>query len=422
MAAKSELNDDSVLQATTFEGKISVGAVDQPVTFTARAGDDCRLVVDRLKVPGKAYIALTKVMGDPGGHAESVTLNGKSSDGSQFTSQHMEVRGSNSGSDGFLIRLGTGEASIILPRKKISADTGNGLKFSLRGFKSFRAKPVKARLGSVVVQGTRSIASADEVSGAIIIQQEKVDDSWFKDAEALADFVWRGLQFGHGGRLQVPVVQEFRSDKIVATFLNGSGRPAHLSSIHPLDQSDFITALVARFESNEPFPDAIWQAVGWLNNDSSIDEVRYQTLMTGIETILYTLVPDAPSTLLPKPKFVPIRDALIETLDAFDLTQEERDVLVGSIKCVNRAPISRKLKALIEKYELPSDVFDDELIRRLNKQRNSITHKGKALEGDNLWECILYARELIALIVFRELRYQGRYESYAKGHEYRTLN
>ena len=30
----------------------------------------------------------------------------------------------------------------------------------------------------------------------------------------------------------------------------------------------------------------------------------------------------------------------------------------------------------------------------------------KALGGESLWDCILYAREMIALIVFAELRYK----------------
>ena len=143
--------------------------------------------------------------------------------------------------------------------------------------------------------------------------------------------------------------------------------------------------------------------------------------MTAVETILHSLVPNAPSTLIPKPVFNPIREALIHTLDQFDLSQEEASVLVGNIKGVNRAPMSRKIKAVVEKYDLASSVFSDDRIRLLNKQRNAITHQGKALDGESLWNYILYARELIALIVFAELRYKGRYQSYAEGHEQKTM-
>lgn len=362
-------------------------------------------------------------MGRPGSHAGSITLTGESADGSKFSSPHMEIRGLQSGSEGHEIRLGTGEASITVPRKVTSKEPTVALKLALRGFKSFRPSPVQAQLGRVVVQGANKVMSSDDVSGAIFVEfsGERPSDSWYHDAEALAEFVWKGLQFGHGGRLQIALLEVYRPEDVIATFYNGGGRPAHLPAIHFLDQSEFVAALVARFECEDTFPDAVWQAVGWLNNDSSIDEVRYLTLMTAIETILHSLVPDASSTLLRKTKFKPIRDALIQALATFGLNHDERDVLVSNIKQINRAPLSQKINAVIEKYGLPSDVFNQSLIRRLNKQRVSIVHQGKSLDDDNLWECMLYAREMIALIVFSELRYKGRYQSYAEGHEQRTL-
>ncbi len=220
----------------------------------------------------------------------------------------------------------------------------------------------------------------------------------------------------------MPVAQVFRPNEVIATFYAGSARPAHLPAIHFLDQSDFIAALVARFESDDDFPEGVWQAVGWLNNDSSIDEVRFLTLMTAIETILQDLVPDATSTLIPKQEFKQIRAALIDTLDDFDLSEEEHEVLKNNIYGINRAPLSKKLMAVIKKYELPTDVFDSVLIKRLNMQRVSIVHKGRSLEGDDLWECMLFAREIVALIVFAELQYKGRYQNYANGHEQKVLS
>ena len=52
-----------------------------------------------------------------------------------------------------------------------------------------------------------------------------------------------------------------------------------------------------------------------------------------------------------------------------------------------------------------------------NKQRVSIVHRGFALEDDDLWLCILLARELIVRVVFAELRFKGTIESYAEGYE-----
>lgn len=418
-----EISEDSIFQTTTFEGRVSTENLDERITFVAHAADDCRLNIDPLIVPGHVYVALIKTMARPGGQSEPFTLVGMSRDGIKFFSQNMRVQGYRVNTEFFQIQIAADEASITLPRERGSATDDIGLILSLRGFKSFRPNPVQAQLGRVEIQGAHAAISADDVSGRVIIQCENdlPLENWYQHAKSLAKFVWRGLQFGHGGRLQVPLIQEYRPDKVIATFYSGSGRVAHLPAIHLLDQSEFIAALVSRFESDDPFPDDVWQAVGWLNSDTTIDEIRYLTLMTAVETVLDTLIPDAPSTLIPKEEFKPIREALIETLGEFELSDEEKSVFGGNIKGINRAPISRKLRALVNKYDLSPNDFDDDMIRRLNKQRNSITHRGKALDGENLWDSILYARELIALIVFAELHYKGSYQKYAGGHEQRSL-
>lgn len=418
-----DTKDSGVFPRTIFEGKVAAGEFQATVEFCAEVGADCRLVVEPLIVPANAYVALAKQMGRPGRHSEPITLNGSSQDGVLFSSEHMEVSGIQSGSSGNTVKVRTGEASLSVPRAR-DYDTGNlGLKFHLRSFRSFRPQPVETPLGMLTVQGATRTSSVDEVSGSITIQapDEDVTDDWYSDAEAFGEFVWKGLQFGHGGRLHVPLVREFRQTHEVATFYRGSGRPAHLASIHFLDQSEFIGALVDRYFADDDFPNAVWQAVGWLNNDSSIDEVRFLTLMTAIETILHTLVPNADSTLIPKLDFKPIQDALLEQLASFNREAEVQEVLASNIRQINRAPLSTRLKAVVDKYGLSTDTFDQALIRRLNKQRVSIVHRGASLAKDDLWECLLYAREMIALIVFAELRYRGQYQSYAEGHEQRNL-
>lgn len=411
--------DGSCFSQTQFEGAVSIGDFTADVTFVAIAGKDCRLVVDPFRVDGETYVALRKAMGRPGEHGQTVKLAGASVDNIVFSSNDMDVSGTKIGSEGFEIRLTAGEASIIVPRSTDEKGTRPAIKFALRGFKSVRPRPVKAELGKVIVRGGHKPSSSDEVSGEIIVQSAErlPDEDWYTEAEHLAEFIWKGLQFGHGGRLQVPLIQVFRPESVAVTFYQGAGRPHHLPAIHYMDQSAFIEALVRRFEDPDAFPDAVWQAVGWLNNDSSIDEVRFLTLMTAIETILDSLVPTRQSTIVPKTDFEPIRDALLNVLSGHELTRTHAEIFANKIKALNQATLSNKLQAVIEKYHLPTDLFADDILRRLNKQRVSIVHRGLAREDDDLWQCILIARELIARVVFAELRFKGTIESYAEGYE-----
>jgi hypothetical protein len=406
--------DDSCFDTTEFNGSLTYDGHVADVTFTAHAGEDCRLVVAPIPVEAETYMALNKAMGRPGQHGHSTSLIGESKDGAKFSSRDMDVSGMRHSNDGFFVQLKTGKASVTLARKDQSKDQAAGIKFSLRGFKSFRPKPVKCGLGYVTVLGNHKVTSEDEVTGHIIVQSDEQDpdEVWYQQAANMAEFVWKGLQFGHGGRLQMPFEQVFYRESVTATFYRGAGRQRHLPSIHHLDQSDFIAALVARFESKDPFPDAVWQVVGWLNSDSSIDEERFLTLMTAIETIVDNLVPDAETTLIPKAQYKPIREKLIDTLSQCNLGSTETQILSNKIMGLNTAPISHKMKAVIKKYDLPGDVFNADLMKRLNKQRVSIVHKGFALPDDDLWECLIYAREMVAQIILAELKYTGRYESY----------
>lgn len=381
MADLHQCDNVKCLAATTFHGKISAQSFAHDVKFTAHAGEDGRLIIDPVMVPAGVYIALTNSMGEPGVRGHALELSGESASGVTFASSSVRTQSARSGSAGFQIQLAADDAKIVLPRTDC-AEGANGVKFSLRGFKSFRPNPVQSKLGQLIVQGATRPKSADDVSGAISVKCSDMqsDENWYREAEALVKFIWQGLQFGHGGRLHIPLKQEFRPNQVIATFRHGSGHPHHLPAIHFLNQSDYISALVARYESEDPFPEAIWLAAAWLNNDSSIDEMRFLALMTAIETILHNLFP-------------------------------------GS-----REWFAIKLEKAIKQYSLTSGDFDRNLIELLKKQRNSIIHQGKALPDSDLWESILHARELVARIIFAELSYTGAYESYAQGYERRVLS
>lgn len=411
-------------EETKFTGQLSDGPRSFEIGLVAKVGEDCRLEIDPVAVSGKCYVAFSRGTGEPGGLAIQLQLSAKSESGILLFSNFIEVTGWSSGSKGFFLKLSALQATIKVCR---NATDGTSLKvavkMSLRGFKSFRPRPVTSRCGELSVHGSHKISSPDQVSGAILISCSDTNppDGWYTEAETLIDFIWKGLQFGHGGRIQVPLVQVYRPDSVTATLYHGRGRSPHLPSIHFMDQSDFIAALVARWESEHPFDEAVWLAVGWLNSDTSIDEVRYLTLMTALETILENLTPDAQTMVIGRENFVPIREQLLSILSSADISTEARSILKGSISGLNRSTLSQKIRSIIGKYQLPVEIFDDNAIRDLNKQRNSITHTGRSVEGLSLWDSILKAREFIALIVFSELGYKGRHESYVDGYVRRDL-
>ena len=405
---------------TVFQGTISDGKSNFEVTLTASVDSNHRLQIEPVPVSSECYDDFRKHVGEPGGRRGVLALSASSSDGTKLESKHVEIVGwSSSSEDGFSFMLDAVEATISLDRVSDREIPEVFVRMKLRGFKSLRPKPVQSRLGELIVSGAHSDISPDDVSGSIVLHSYEAEPSenWYTEALDLVEFVRKGLEFGHGGRLQAPLIEIYRPLSVNASLYSGVGTRAHLKAIHFMDQSEYIAALVARFEHEDPFPEAVWLSVGWLNSHTEIYEAHYLTLMAAIETIIHNLVPDAQTTTLPRGEFAPIRDALYAALCEFNLPESEKEIFQNNICGINKSPLSLKLNSVLEKYNLPSRIFDKEAFKQLNQQRNAIIHTGKPREGVDLWTCILRARELIAVIVFSEIGYQGRYESYAAGYD-----
>lgn len=66
---------------------------------------------------------------------------------------------------------------------------------------------------------------------------------------------------------------------------------------------------------------------------------------------------------------------------------------------------------------MPESVFDNESVVALVRLRNSIVHTGITGGNADLWTKIVFIRELVAQIAFREISYSGPYESSINGYK-----
>ncbi|MBN9278769.1 MAG: hypothetical protein J0I57_14245, partial [Hyphomicrobium sp.] len=102
------------------------------------------------------------------------------------------------------------------------------------------------------------------------------------------------------------------------------------------------------------------------------------------------------------------------------LEKTPEEIFEGKLKSLNRRSLSQKIQTLRDHYGLSKDVFSDHAIIHVIKARNDIVHTGELSTHRDLWTKEVFVRELIALIVFQELGYEGPYESYVNG--YRTVH
>lgn len=412
-----------VLQRTSFFGKVFCDEFSFEINFHVFAEEDCRLQIDPLEVSVDAYCILSSFVGEPGQKQKPISLTGESDSGQKFVSTDTTVSRTRIHSNAFFVTLRPGAATIVTQRLDKADGRSAGIQISLRGFRSFRPKPVNAKIGRVIVQGNHKISSKDDVSGqiSVVCVDNNANKTWFDKAESLAYFVKRGLEFAHGGRLQAPLIQVFHPDTVHASFYSGSSRPAHLRPIHHLDQSEFISALVERFERSDPFPDVIWDVVGWMNVNSPIDEVHFMSLMTAVEIIADNLLLERQNILMPKQIYKMISERLCNVLETLLDNEYEKKLLIQKIKSLNRITLSQKLLKVARKYHISYEWLCEEELHKLVKQRNSIAHTGRKINGTDLFNDIKTVRELISVIVLNELKYEGIYESYVKNYERRKF-
>lgn len=410
MSESSEPN--YTLEPTMFSGTIEIGERSLPVTFAAESHEDCHLQITLDPVTSSAYMALAKTMGKPGRAGTEFKLTGQSDTGQQLISDTVHVIGQRSNNDGFFIEISHRSATFSTPCKMQNP----AARLWLRGFKSSRNRSVESRLGTVSVHGEAKGVDKDSVSGCIeiIAKTNAVDPNWYEDADQMLTFMMRGLGFAHGGRLQTPRLDQAIEGKSVTTFYSGSGFRRSLPSIHSLMQDDFIAALVHRYEDEKEFPDALWTAVGWLHAETSIKEVQFLTMMTALETIVENLLPPSKTTIIPKPDFIPISKQLSKVIDDASLEDEPGTIFKSKVSGLNVRSISHKILAMQAHYGLSSDLLNKDIIRGLTKTRNAITHRGAIDQETDLWQQILIARDVIAAVIFSELDYEGRYESYSQ--------
>lgn len=408
------------LERKRYTGKIAYENEAFPLDFDVWSGEDSRLLIEPQPLHTQVVFKLHSAMGQTGSYSHSLILEGDSADGTSFFSDTVNLHGIKIGSLENTVKLVARKATVTLTLTE-STRTPVARRW-FRGFQGFRNPTVAMSLGTVEVAGATKPADENEMSGHVTLEAPDsvcVDD-WLKRAQAFLSFMHMGLAFAHGGRLQAPRQDIIVGHRWEATYYSGDGFRRSLAPINSLNQGPFIKALAKRFDDPNPFPDMLWTAVGWLHTDSSIRESSFLMSMTALETVVEHVIPKGLTTVIPKAAFKALRSELLKALSQRGLGEEPAKIFEGKIENLNGRSLSQKIQALRDHYALSSVTFSDDAIVGCIKARNDIVHKGQHASPRDLWPNEVFVRELIALIVFKEIGYDGPYESYVNG--YRTVH
>ncbi len=354
--------------------------------------------------------------GNPGTNVEEFKLTGQGADGKSFTSDSVSTTATRINENGYQIRV-TARVATITGSLGEAVERPT-LRLWFRSFKSFRNPPVDTTLGKLLVHGEAQSVSHDDMSGSVALVAPTQDPgpNWHEDADEFLAHMHQGLAFAHGGRLQTPRLDYVHGQTAEATFYEGEGFKPEMAVLPHLNHGPFIRALAERYENKGPLRDKLWTALGWMQIDTTFDEIRFLSAMTALESIIDSELPERRGTIVAKKEFIPLRQEIERVVEADStLAESPKEILKAKVSQLNQKTLSMKIQALFPHYKIPKRDFDDAVIRGLIELRNTIVHKGTGPDGVDIWPSIILARELVTRILLKEIGFHGHYYCYVGG-------
>ena len=414
MSTNSNPEPSGVLPPERFKGTLDNGTRVVPVEFTVSAGVDCRLVFD--VDPGGVEVG--RLAFDfrslPGEILDEISLRGENGKGYRIESDSVTINHHSHGSHGHKVGFEAAAATITIPMEQ---EQDTALRQWFRSFKSFRNAPIETPLGTLYVNGATKPQDRDEMSGdvTIVAPPGAVTDDWLGRADAFLLYMHRGIGFMFGGRLQTPRVDYYRGKIARHTFYAGEAFRSEFPVQHQLNHDPMLKALVDRYFDVGPIPEVIWTALGWMQSDTTFDELRFLTAMTALETLIETELSAKRGTTIAKSDFAELRTSLEAAVDGSSLSSDEKAIFRQRVSGLNRRSFREKIDALFHHYRIPRDDFDAAAIKSLVDLRNDIVHRGQISETDKAWPKIILVRELIVRILLSVIGFEGRYCCYIGG-------
>jgi hypothetical protein len=404
-------NNQEVLEKTEFVGEVSFQGKTVPIIFRAWACSDCRLQIKADVVDGTTFFMVIWSHGKRTTGDEEVTLTGTSKDGkTSIAAEHAVILGHGHDDGQHWISFRPLVCKLTVSQEDFGKKPFVRLWF--RSFSSFRNPPFKTRLGTLVVCGAAQDVGVEDISGYVALEAPSADpgDEWRNEAGDFLKHMHSGLALAHGGRLQTPMLEYEHGHIREMTFYDGSGFTRELPVQHSLHQELFIKVLIERYERSGPLAEILWTALGWMQADTTIDELRFLSAMTALESIIEDQLPTRRGTIIEKKAFEPLRTKIQQLIAEEDtLTEEVKTILMANVSGINRKVLSLKIQALFNHCGIPKRDFEGDVIRGLIKLRNDVIHRGFAPDGVDLWPSIVLVRELITRVLLKEVGFIGRY-------------
>ena len=190
-----------------------------------------------------------------------------------------------------------------------------------------------------------------------------------------------------------------------------------------LNLQPIVSTAVTNIESVDTCRDAFEMAIGWLSVPTAIDEIRFLSGMTALESMASRSLRTSQTSLLMgsrSKRFAKRVRALVDKQDDIDVAA--REAIKKKIPELNRRSFLEQIEALLERWHVARTSLDTEALSRLVRLRNTVVHCGGAPDAEDLWPAILQVREIVVRLVLSMLRFEGIYQCYLGGRHMRRFS
>jgi hypothetical protein len=282
-------------QPTPFHGRLSIGADSVELIFNLSIDTAGEIKFEFPKLPLTKQTAFIRTEHNKSGPLYSdFILEGQASDGTSFRTDRFNLQSANWNVDhkeGSKISI-DGNCTTASITRHSEPTTIPVLTMYLRGFSNFGSLHATAKLGALVMNGTKYDKTTDvnSITGWVTIQPETLPDDigqWRKDAGELIEHIRRVMSLASATTLKAPVI-EFRFNETLDMEMRSQTKqsPANLRIIPDMAQEAIFEVAVSSYFTPAIKANKFNFAVEWFGMDATYNEVRLVNAMTALENLV----------------------------------------------------------------------------------------------------------------------------------------
>jgi hypothetical protein len=381
----------------TFSGTITRGDLVVPIRFRVRFGvdGDLRFRVYPLPMTREALALRSDLSNGNSTKLVAHTISAVSAGGTRFESDGIVLRrtGTRTTPTTAHVTLKLGYTKATFTRDQDNGDAPPTIRWSLHGFECFPAVQGTCELGEIGMQGNYPDKGGDSVSGVATIRAHPsvVDTAtWLAEADRLFLHVRDVMSFAMSRQIGYPVRDtwvdsQWRRVAFSQTRARRSNQHVH----HPMRIQEVFDAALASHLDPPVAARNLGYVIEWLTMQATYTEMRLTNVMTALENLANSNLPEADQLFLPPKEFEAfskrVRDfagadlqGLIEGADADRIAAaaEMRAAMKAKLQDLNRRPLFERVMTLANRWCVPLDGVDDKAVRAAIAARNNIVHRG----------------------------------------------